>query len=404
MAAAGTPGAGGQARSMAGASSDDEERLARVALSRVVEPGDERVGRLVAETSAADVWSALLAQDLRVTGVDGYRLRLPEADPHRDLELADAAGIRVVVPGDPEWPGRLDGFGAKAPLLLWVKGGPDLAVLTERSVAIVGARAATDYGEYVAAELGTDLAAAGWTVVSGGAYGIDARAHRGSLAGGGATVAVLACGVDVAYPRGHETLFREIARRGLLVGELPPGCTPTRFRFLERNRMIAGLTAGVVVVEAAVRSGAANTARWAERLGRPVMAVPGPVTSSMSAGCHVLLRSHTAECVTDAAEVVEVVGRIGADLAPERQGDVDPRDALRPEPRTVLEAMPARGSATPDRLARLTGVDPRRLLGILGELEAAGWVERDESGWGLGELGRTRRRPSTAHDTTGGAA
>lgn len=382
----------------------EEERLARVALSRVVEPGDERVGRLVAGSSAAEVWAALLAKDLRVTGVDGYQLRLPEADPHRDLERAEAAGIRVVVPGDPEWPGGLDGFGAKAPLLLWVKGEPDLAALTERSLAIVGARAATDYGEYVAAELAADLAARGWTVVSGGAYGIDARAHRGALAAQGSTVAVLACGVDVAYPRGHETLFREIARRGLIVGELPPGCTPTRFRFLERNRMIAGLTAGVVVVEAAVRSGAANTARWAERLGRPVMAVPGPVTSSMSAGCHVLLRSHTAECVTDAAEVIEVVGRIGADLAPERRGEVDPRDALRPEPRTVLEAIPARGSCTPDRLARLTGVDPRRLLGILGELEAAGWVDRDEGGWCLGELGRAGRRVPDGRDTAGGGA
>lgn len=388
----------------AGTSAGDEERLARVALSRVVEPGDEHVGRLVAESSAAEVWSALLAKDLRVTGVDGYRLRLPEADPHGDLERAAAAGVRVVVPGDAEWPGGLDGFGTKAPLLLWVKGDRDLAELTERSVAVVGARAATDYGEYVAAELAADLTAADWAVVSGGAYGIDARAHRGALAGEGVTVAVLACGVDVAYPRGHETLFAEIARRGVVVGELPPGCTPTRYRFLERNRMIAGLTAGVVVVEAAVRSGAANTARWAERLGRPVMAVPGPVTSSMSAGCHVLLRSHTAECVTDAAEVIEVVGRIGADLAPERRGDVDPRDALRPEPRKVLEAMPARGTCAPDRLARLTGVDPRRLLGILGELEAAGWLDRDEGGWCLGELARSQRRSPAGRDTDGGGA
>lgn len=387
-----------------GARADDEERLARVALSRVVEPGDERVGRLVAETSAAEVWSALVAKDLRVTGVDGYLLRLPEADAHRDLECAEAAGIRVVVPGDPQWPDRLAGFGPKTPLLLWVKGEPDLTALTARSVAIVGARAATDYGEYVAAELAADLAVRGWTVVSGGAYGIDARAHRGSLAAQGSTVAVLACGVDVAYPRGHQALFSDIAGRGLLVGELPPGCTPTRFRFLERNRLIAGLTDGVVVVEAAVRSGAANTARWAERLGRPVMAVPGPVTSSMSAGCHALLRSHTAECVTDAAEVIEVVGRLGADLAPERQGDVDPRDSLRQEPRTVLEAIPARGSCTPDRLARLTGVDPRRLLGILGELEAAGWVDRDEDGWCLGERGRTSRRAPAKRDTAGGGA
>lgn len=375
---------------------NDEERLARVALSRVVEPGDERVGRLVTAASAAEVWEALRADDLRVRGVDGYRMRLADADPHGDLQRAATCGARVVIPGDGEWPGGLEALDDKRPLLLWVRGDRDLRAASAHAVAIVGSRAATGYGEHVAGELGIALAERGWTVVSGGAYGIDARAHRGALIPGGPTLAVLACGIDTAYPRGHEGLFDQIAGCGAVVAELPPGATPTRYRFLERNRLIAGLAAGVVVVEAALRSGAANTARWSERLGRSVMAVPGPVTSAMSAGCHTLLRSHSAECVTDAAEVVEIVGRIGADIAPQRRAPPEPRDVLDAESGRVLEALPARGTCTPDRLARTAGLEPPRVLRALGRLEASGWVEHDRAGWRF--VGQGTR------DTTGGGA
>ncbi|MGH3094943.1 MAG: DNA-processing protein DprA [Streptosporangiales bacterium] len=376
--------------------SPDAERLARIALSRVVEPGDERVGQLVRATSAAEVWEALRADDLHVRGVDGYRMRLADADPHADLERAASCGARAVIPGDDEWPTGLDAFDGKRPLLLWARGDGDLRESSGRAVAVVGSRAATGYGEHVAGEMGVALAERGWTVVSGGAYGIDARAHRGALIPGGPTLAVLACGIDTAYPRGHEGLFDQIAGCGAVVAELPPGATPTRYRFLERNRLIAGLSTGVVVVEAALRSGAANTARWAERLGRSVMAVPGPVTSAMSAGCHTLLRSHTAECVTDAAEVIEIVGRIGADLAPQRRAISEPRDTLDAESGRVLEALPARGTCTPDRLARTAGLDPPRVLRALGRLESGGWVEHDRAGW--------RLAANTAGDTRNGGA
>ncbi|MQA05513.1 MAG: DNA-protecting protein DprA [Streptosporangiales bacterium] len=380
--------------------SDEAERLARVALSRIVEPGDQRVGKLVTETSAHEVWAALQSDELQVRGVDGYRLRLPDADPARDLEHATKAGVRVVVPGDPEWPPALDAFQVKRPLLLWVKGEADLRSLTDRAVAVVGARAATDYGAYVAAELASSLADRSWTVVSGGAYGIDGRAHRGALAASGPTIAVLPCGLDVCYPRGHDGLFREIAANGVLVGEFPPGSEPTRYRFLERNRVIAGLAAGVVVVEAALRSGASNTARWAEKLGRPVMAVPGPVTSTMSAGCHQLLQSHVAECVTDANDVVEMVGRLGADLAPQRQGSSRPRDALDHDAGLVLEAFGARGEFSADELARRAGLAPRRVLRALGNLLTAGWIERGATGWSLGEQAKV---PEPRDTPEGGA-
>ena len=175
----------------------------------------------------------------------------------------------------------------------------------------IGTHLMEAYGEHVAAALGLGLADRGCSVVSGGAYGIDAAAHRGALTSGRApTIAVLACGVDVAYPRGNDRLLAGIAGRGLLVSEHPPGSSPLRMRFLVRNRLIAGLAAGTVVVEAGLRSGAQRTAADARALGRPVMAVPGPVTSGRSAGCHRMIRDG-AVLVTRVEEVLEEVGRIG---------------------------------------------------------------------------------------------
>ena len=232
--------------------------------------------------------------------------------------------------------------------------------------------------------MGAELADQGWTVISGGAYGIDAAAHRGVLAADGLTVAVFACGVDVTYPSPHTGLFTEIAQYGLLLSELPPGATPTRRRFLIRNRTIAALTRGTVVVEAARRSGAISTARHARDLGRAVMAVPGPVTSPMSAGCHTLLRDWgEAVCVTDTAEVLDRVGLIGDDLAPERRGPVLDRDRLSPATRDVLEALPSRGGAGAARIAVTAGVNLDTALACLGALAAGGFVERSAKGWKL---------------------
>ncbi len=176
-----------------------------------------------------------------------------------------------------EWPGQLDDLGDARPLGLWVRGTADLRLWALRSVALVGARACTEYGAFMAATLAAGLAEKGWIVVSGGAYGIDGAAHRGVLGAGGATVAVLACGVDRPYPRGHAGLIGRIAEQGLVVGELPPGEHPTPSRFILRNRVIAALTRGTVVVEAALRSGSLVTARAARRLGRHTIGVPTPL-------------------------------------------------------------------------------------------------------------------------------
>jgi DNA processing protein len=308
-----------------------------------------------------------------------WRARLAEIPSERDLVAAERAGIRVVCPGDAEWPTQLDALGDVRPYALWIRGNADLRYVCLRSVSVVGARAATAYGSHVSAELAASLASRGWAVVSGGAYGIDGSAHRGALAADGATIAVLACGVDDPYPKGHHELFAAVAAQGALVSEWPPGRTPTRARFLIRNRVIAALSRGTVVVEAGSRSGALNTARHARDLCRPLMAVPGPITSEASAGCHRIMREWGAVCVTGAAEVLEQVAVIGEHLVP--PGPVLPAPALDPLTARVLEAVPVRGGAGPATVAVAAGVDLDATLSCLGMLAAGGFVTRGPRGW-----------------------
>ncbi|MGX1367123.1 DNA processing protein [Streptomyces canus] len=364
----------------------DGERLDRVFLARVVEPGDEVAGRWVRERGVQEVAARLRGSGEPLPGVSekrwsGMRARAAVAAPRRDLAVAHEAGARFVVPGGAEWPAQLDDLMDARPLGLWVRGRPSLRMWALRSVALVGARACTEYGAHMAATLATDLAELGWVVVSGGAYGVDGAAHRGALGAGGATVAVLACGVDRPYPRGHTQLITRIAEQGLVIGELPPGDHPTPSRFVLRNRVIAALTRGTVVVEAAHRSGSLVTARAAQRLGRHTMGVPGPATSSLSAGVHELLRGD-ATLVTDAAEVVELVGDMG-ELAPDRRGPVLPRDLLDPGARRVLSALPARREAGVDEIARGAQTTRDDAVARLYELRALGYVERHGDGWKL---------------------
>ncbi|WP_347943821.1 DNA-processing protein DprA [Sphaerisporangium sp. TRM90804] len=312
-----------------------------------------------------------------------WRARLPAVDPAGDLSEGRRLGARLVMPGDLEWPTQLDDLGPERPLALWLHGRADLRFSCLRSVAVVGSRAATAYGVHVAAELSAGLSEAGWGVISGGAYGVDAAAHRGTLAGHAETIAVLACGTDVPYPAANQMLFEAVRSRGLLVSECPPGARPTRPRFLIRNRVIAALSRGTVVVEAAIRSGALNTAAHAVALRRHLAAVPGPVTSENSAGCHRLIRRAEAVCVTSARDVIELVGAMGDDLAPEQRGPVLPRDALAADTRSVLEAVPAKRGAGPATIAVAAGVDLMAALSHLGALAAAGYVERTDNGWRL---------------------
>ncbi|MFC9508573.1 DNA-processing protein DprA [Streptomyces sp. NPDC057002] len=364
----------------------DDELLARVFLTRVLEPGDEVGGRWVREFGVGEVVRRLAEGGQILPGVSGKRwqgllARADTARPREDLAVARKSGVRFVCPGHPEWPGQLDDLGDARPLGLWVRGRAGLRMWALKSVAVVGARACTEYGAHMAATLAAGLAEQGWVVVSGGAYGVDGAAHRGALGAGGATVAVLACGVDRPYPRGHTQLIGRIAEQGLVIGELPPGDHPTPSRFILRNRVIAALTRGTVVVEAAHRSGSLVTARAAQRLGRHTMGVPGPATSGLSAGVHELLRGEAA-LVTDAADVVELVGDIGQ-LAPDRRGPVLPRDLLEPAARQVLDGLPGGRAARPEEIARRAQTTQEDAIARLYELRALGYVERHGDGWKL---------------------
>ncbi|MGY1749799.1 DNA-processing protein DprA [Modestobacter sp. SYSU DS0511] len=378
-------------------------RRARAWLSRAVEPGSVEAWRFVERAGPVEAVAALRAGTAppRVQAVAGARVA--DDASLADLRRAERCGARLVVPEDDEWPALAlhcltvataqiaDDRGLDRrrtpvpPLALWVRGDGALADVVDRSVAMVGSRAATAYGEHVAGELAHGLGERGWTTVSGGAYGIDAAAHRGALAAGAPTVAVLACGVDRAYPASHSALFSRLLDGGLLVSEWPPGCAPLRHRFLVRNRLIAALTRGTVVVEAAARSGALATAHRADDLGRALMVVPGPVTSAMSVGCHELLRDElrTARLVTTAAQVIERVGSLGADLAtpPERPGTA--RDELSDVARRVLDACPVRTGVTPERLASVAGCDVLDVLRVLPALELADLVQWTGTGWRL---------------------
>jgi DNA processing protein len=370
-----------------------DERTARAVWSRLTEPGDLVAARFVARYGAAAALERVLID--ADTGADTgagagvgvgvgveerWRSRLAVADPRRDLSTLDRFGGRVVIPGDREWPELLDPLGERRPYCLWTLGGARLDVATRHAVAVVGARASTDYGECTARELAFGCAEREISVVSGAAYGIDAAAHRGALAGGGLTVAVLACGVDRPYPRGNVDLIEQIARQGLVVSEVPPGSSPTRNRFVHRNRLIAALAAATVVVEAGWRSGASITAREAEELGRPVGAVPGPVTSAASAGCHRLLRDG-ATCVTNTAEIAELVDPIGAAVPESPALLAAPHDDLPEVDLRVLDALPLRQPRPVSSLATVAGLDTPTLAASLGRLELLGLALSTRGGW-----------------------
>ncbi|HSS25374.1 MAG TPA: DNA-processing protein DprA [Mycobacterium sp.] len=373
-------------------------------LSRVAEPPCAELAALVGcvgpEEAVDRVRRGLVNDDLaRHTearrGID----RAAE-----DLELLARRGGRLITPDGDEWPllafAAFGGAGATArphggpPMVLWALGPARLDEATQRAAAVVGTRAASPYGEHVAADLAAGLVERDVAVVSGGAYGIDGAAHRAALAADGITMAALAGGLDIPYPAGHSALLHRIGQHGLLFTEYPPGVRPARHRFLTRNRLVAAVAGAAVVVEAGLRSGAANTAAWARALGRVVAAVPGPVTSSASAGCHALLRNG-AELVTRADDIVEFVGRVG-ELASEQRRPTTALDGLGEAERQVYEALPGRGAATVDEIAVASGLVPEQVLGPLALLEVAGLAERHGGRWrivraGGGQAGATAR-------------
>ncbi|WP_157930572.1 DNA-processing protein DprA [Glycomyces xiaoerkulensis] len=376
----------------------DDPRLALMLLSSIVEPGDAELDELLGEVGPVEavgrIWAGEVPERLhRITGAAVACTPDPRRRAESLVSATEECGARVLVPGDPDWPEQLrdlmlvcdvDEPHLRPPRCLWVRGTGGLADSCRRSVAVVGARAASEYGLHLADDLAADLAEAGWTIVSGGACGIDRAAHLGSLARGGPTVAVLASGVERPYPRANCAMFEVVLQRGLLISEWPPGSSPMRHRFLTRNRVIAALAAGTVVVEAGVRSGAGNTARHTAELGRVLMFTPGPVTSSRSVGVHQLARGPwEARLVTRAEEVIEDVTGIGGPMAPPLPKPRRAFDRLTETESRLVEALPRGYVVEDDRLAAAAGVPVATAVETLERLALDGWVEALEGRWRL---------------------
>ncbi|AYF75244.1 DNA-protecting protein DprA [Nocardia yunnanensis] len=367
----------------------EARRLAWVYLSRVVEGPCAALSALIESVGVVEAARAVrecaLPEVLR--GPTELRRGIDRAE--KDVAHIERLGGRVVTPDDAEWPAwRMLGLGqldpaqdadAAVPLVLWVRGRRSLLEATERSIAVVGARCSTGYGNHATGEIAGELAARGWTVVSGAAFGIDGMAHRAALGVGGVTIAVLACGPDRPYPVQHDHLLAEIAEAGLVVTEYPPGTSVRKHYFLARNRLIAALADGVVVVEAGIRSGARNTVKWCRRLGRPAMAVPGPITSAASVGCHRMIREGEAFIVTRADDILDEAGPLRLSLP----GAVpaNPEDNLSGDEALVFAALPGAGARLPRALAADTGLPMAVLRATLSGLEIAGLVGCDGSGW-----------------------
>ncbi|SDK86308.1 DNA protecting protein DprA [Nocardioides sp. YR527] len=370
----------------------ERERLARIALTQLIEPGTPLLDTCIVGSTATEVYQRFAEEDPEL-GDDGLeaRLRLAQIHPDRDLERATNAGFRYVIPGDEEWPAQVQRLAGQEPLQyrtgtplgLWVRG-PLLLSDLDRSVAIVGSRDATAYGADAAARIAADLAVNDFVTVSGAAVGIDAAAHRGALTGPpGSTVAVLAGGVDVPYPLRHRRLIDAIAESGAVISEIAPGFPVTRYRFLSRNRIIAALARGTVVVEAAARSGSLNTSHWAYSINTPVMAVPGQVGAMTSVGTHELVRSGKGVLVTDGLDVRELVGDMGEAVPEEPRGPVRRRDSLTSVEKQVLDAVPVGSPSSQLAIARSACLHPKTAGTALSRLEALGLAERFPDGWQL---------------------
>lgn len=386
----------------------DNERMARASLSRLMEPQDAAGLALVKAAGASDALriatgqlaagpaleqeiTALLAENGAGTSWAGigaalkrWAPRIPDLAPERDLSTMARLGGRLIVPSDDLWPAQLSDLGLQEPICLWWRGLEQELPDAARCVALVGSRDSTSYGASVTGDLAYSLSQRGFTVVSGGAYGIDAHAHRAALAGGSGavpTIAVMAGGVDRFYPSGNEDLLRAVSNQGAVLAEVPPGSAPTRYRFLQRNRLIAALSAVTVVVEARWRSGALNTAHHAETLGRAVGAVPGSVHSANSAGCHRLLRDGGAVCVTDAGEIAELASPSGEALPEARTVHAADHDGLTLEDLILLDALPLRSTSSVDKLCAVAGLSQESVRAGLGRLGLLGLAVSERGGW-----------------------
>jgi DNA processing protein len=404
---------------------DKDIRQARLTLAAVCEPGDVAAASIIAacgpvpasglvtgqRTSAETLERAHAA--LEVCGYTRPAIALSKAQERWrgraqavDTERVDAAartvGARFLTPESSLWPDRLASLGLAQPIALWVRGEGDLEEISRmRTLSIVGSREATQYGLTVTEAVTTAAAGQQICVISGGAFGIDARAHETALRaerfypeGSVPTAAVMAGGVNRFYPAAHEGLFLRIMRRGIILTEAAPGNSPTRWRFLQRNRLIAALGDGVVVTEARIRSGALSTAHHALGIGRPVGAVPGGVLTSASSGCHALIRESGAELIAKPEDAIRMLPGTVISAAENCRGFAEDSpasrvtDGMTEEELAVFEATPVQSAADLENIARVAGVPVRSAETVLAAFSLRGLVERKEGRWARANVKR----------------
>jgi DNA processing protein len=382
------------------------DHFARALWSGIAEPGDRVAGLavgllgaapamdlIVAKRSAPDI-AALIREAGTGHGADvtetdvakalaRWAPRVHPANAMAGLRRAERIGARLLVPGSPGWPGSLSDLGLHTPMALWCRGTDAALAALSHSIALVGARAATGYGEHITMEASAGLVDRGYAIVSGAAYGIDGMAHRAALASHGKTIAFLAGGVDRFYPSGHDALLGRIAETGAVLSEMPCGEPPTKWRFLQRNRLIAATSQATVVMEAGWRSGSLNTAGHAATLGRALGAVPGPITSAASAGCHRLIREFDAVCVTTVDEMAELAPAdpAGLWLAGTGAGTSRVPIELVPDQVRVLDALSSRSPRPSSDVAARSGLAVASVHAALGALELDGRVVERPKGW-----------------------
>jgi DNA processing protein len=359
--------------------------------SLMTEPGDSMAGylrrNLGAEASLQLIKSNLTAKELYnqlpedqfrpiqfleslQDSLECYRRRLKAVSAAKALAAIHKLGGELVTPDSWHWPKSLNDLGDSAPAALWVIGSKDI-LIKEESLAVVGARLASSYGLKLTSELVRMACSNQWVIVSGGALGIDAMAHKSALANSGKTIAVMAGGLDFLYPPANVDLLKELCQTGLLISELAPGIAATRWRFLQRNRLIAALAKATLVVEAGYRSGTINTAGHANELGRRVGAVPGPVDSVRSAGCHRLIREHRAELIATPGHLIDLMG--GPD-------EVISTPTL---PTNLLRTLDSLGklSLQSDQIALASGLTKAETEHALYQLQQRNLVRQNTFGW-----------------------
>lgn len=354
-------------------------REAFFALAHLCEPADRLINKALARQSPERVIQDLLTGALKSASQETFVARFSEFNLARELEFSERIGASFLTRGEVGWPRQLGALGPQEPWVLWSLGSADFRLLAVQSLAIVGTRACTAYGQRVAHDWAAEMSDSAVTVVSGGAIGIDIAAHRGALSVGAPTLCVVAGGVQARYPATNENVFHQIMDSGVIVSESPPQQAPRRQRFLTRNRIIAALSQATLIVEASSRSGTASTAAWAESIHRPILGVPGSVYSAASEGIHAMMAEGRAILVHSPRDVLALLN-IHHDPVPSRESGTDWRDLSQPE-LDVWESIPKKGEALASDLAVRCSLPLPNVMAILTELTLKDMVKTDGVAW-----------------------